>query len=300
MPRATGLRQTIWPLLATVASVAAYAEHPWVLDQLGERAVSRDAADTLRILLGGASYFSAAWLAGRLIGLALERIGTRQRRIPKLLQELISVGLFLAATIATIMLVLGQSMSGALASSGLIVAVVGFTLRNVIGDVFAGIALGLEAPYRIGDWVEVEGIVKGRVIEIGWRTTRLVTRDQTYMILPNSQLARQRIINYSAPRPHYRAKVELTLDHAIPVAEAKRLLTDAARGSELIRRDPAPDCRVVSYDAAGITYSVRYWVPSFAEEVDCRDSILERIDAAMRARDLPAPHSRIRAAVINS
>lgn len=297
MRNKAGLRQTIWPLVATVASVAAYAEHPWLLSQLGEQAVSRDAAHSVRLLLGGASYFSAAWLAGRLIGLALERVGTRQRRIPKLLQELVSVGLFLAATIATIMLVLGQSMSGALASSGLIVAVVGFALRNVIGDVFSGIALGLEAPYRIGDWVEVEGIVKGRVIEIGWRTTRLLTRDQTYMILPNSQLARQRIINYSAPRPHYRAQVEITLDHAIPVEEARRLLTDAARASELIRKEPAPDTRVISYDAAGITYSVRYWVPSLAEDIDCRDSILAQIDAAMRARRLPAPHSRVRAVI---
>lgn len=292
---AAGLRRTIWPLVATVASIAVYAEHPWLLAQIGGAELTDDTLRSVRLLLGGTSYFSAAWLGGRLIGLALERVGAKQRRIPRLLQELFSVGLFLAATIATIMLVLGQSMSGALASSGLIVAVVGFALRNVIGDVFSGIALGLEAPYRIGDWVEVESVVKGKVVEIGWRTTRLLTRDQTYMILPNSQLARQRITNYSAPRRHYRAQVEITLDHAIAVEDARALLNDAALRAELILADPPPDTRVISYDAAGITYSVRYWVPSFAEDLDCRDSILTRIDAAMRVRDLPAPHSRIRA-----
>src|SRR3546814_10955047 len=57
-----------------------------------------------------------------------------------------------------------------------------------------------------GDWVEMENTVKGRIVEIGWRTTRLQTRDQTYMILPNSQIARQRLTNYSAPRRHYRAQ----------------------------------------------------------------------------------------------
>src|SRR3546814_967254 len=97
-------------------------------------------------------------------------------------------------------------MSGALAGSGIVVAIVGFALRNVIGDVFSGIALGIEAPYRIGDWVEMENTVKGRIVEIGWRTTRLQTRDQTYMILPNSQIARPRLTNYSAPRRHYRAQ----------------------------------------------------------------------------------------------
>lgn len=292
---AAGLRRTIWPLVATVASIAVYVEHPWLLAQLGKESVSTDTLSSARLLLGGASYFSAAWLAGRLIGVALERASARQRRIPKLLQELFSVALFLAATIATIMLVLGQSMSSALASSGLIVAVVGFALRNVIGDVFSGIALGLEGPYRIGDWVEVESIVKGRVVEIGWRTTRLLTRDQTYIILPNSQLARQRLTNYSAPRRHYRAQVEITLDHAISVADARVLLTNSALQAKLILADPPPDTRVISYGADGITYSVRYWVPSFAEDIDCRDAVLTMIDAAMRLRDLPAPHSRVRA-----
>ncbi|MCZ0964400.1 mechanosensitive ion channel family protein [Paracoccus benzoatiresistens] len=62
----------------------------------------------------------------------------------------------------------------------------------------SGVVLGLEGPFRIGDWVEVESLGRGRVIEIGWRTTRLLTRDFTYVILPNSQVFRQRIVNYSA------------------------------------------------------------------------------------------------------
>lgn len=288
------LRRTGWPLVATVVSIFAYINYPWLLESLTADP-SPDVGASARLLLGSASYFSSAWLGARLIGLAVERAGTKQRRTPKLLLELVSVAMFLAATIATIMLVLGQSMSGALASSGLIVAVVGFALRNVIGDVFSGIAVGLEAPYRIGDWVEIEGIVKGRVVEIGWRTTRLHTRDQTYMILPNSQLARQRLINYSAPRRHYRAQIEITLDHAIPVEEARALLTGAASKAKLILEDPPPDTRAISYGAEGIVYSVRYWVPSFAEEVDCRDAVLSMIDAAMRQRDLPAPHARVRA-----
>lgn len=288
------VRRTGWPLAATVASIFAYVKYPWLLDLLGAGATP-DVGESARLLLGSASYFSSAWLGGRLIGLAVERAGTRQRRTPKLLQELVSVAMFLAATVATIMLVLGQSMSGALASSGLIVAVVGFALRNVIGDVFSGIAVGLEAPYRIGDWVEIEGIAKGRVVEIGWRTTRLHTRNQTYMILPNSQVARQRLINYSAPRRHYRAQVEITLDHAISVEDARALLTDAASKATLILADPPPDTRVILYGAEGIIYSVRYWVPSFAEDIDCRDAVLSMIDAAMRLRDLPAPHARVRA-----
>ncbi|WP_187277067.1 mechanosensitive ion channel family protein [Phyllobacterium endophyticum] len=105
-------------------------------------------------------------------------------------------GLFLVALVATIMLVMGKSMSGAIARYGILLAVIGIALCNVIGDVFSGIAVGLEAPYRIGDWIELDGVVRGKVVEIGWRTTRLLARDETYMILPSSKIARQQVTNY--------------------------------------------------------------------------------------------------------
>jgi len=95
------------------------------------------------------------------------------------LRELVTAALFLAAMVATVAMLLGQSAGGALASSGLIIAILGFAIRNVLADVLSGIALGLEAPFRIGDWVEIDGAIRGRVIEIGWRTTRLQTRNDT-------------------------------------------------------------------------------------------------------------------------
>ncbi len=282
------IRRIFWPVITMVATTAAYLAFPWIVGFLN----LEEGAEPLRLIIGSASYFASAWLGGRLIGIALDRASARRHRVPRLLKELIAVGLFGAAVIATIILVLGHSMSGALAGSGIIVAILGFALRNVIGDIFSGIALGIEAPYRIGDWVEVENTVKGRIVEIGWRTTRLLTRDQTYMILPNSQIARQRLTNYSAPRRHYRAQVQINLDHAVPVAEAKTLLAEAAAKAPLILDDPRPDARTIAYDAGSIQYTVRYWVPSFADDIDCRDAVLTAIDAAIRERGLPPPRTR--------
>src|SRR3546814_20487945 len=74
--------------------------------------------------------------------------------------------------------------------------------------------------------------------------SRLQTRDQTYMILPNSQIARQRLTNYSAPRRHYRAQVPIVLDHAVPVADAKPLLTEAVAAAPLILGDRSAESRV--------------------------------------------------------
>src|SRR3546814_6459513 len=61
--------------------------------------------------------------------------------------------------------------------------------------------------------------------------------------------------------------------------------------------DPPPDTRIRSYDAAGIQYAVRYWVPSFADDIDCRDAVLSAVDAAIRERGLPPPRARFHLAM---
>ncbi|WP_417768069.1 mechanosensitive ion channel family protein [Stappia sp.] len=288
--RKDAVLRVVWPGLSTAVFVAGHL----LLRRIPDMFDLASPSQLLHVLIGGGAYFSAAWLGGRLVGLALERTSSRRRQVPKLLPELISVALFLGASIATVMLVVGQSLSGALAGSGLVIAVLGFALRNTLADVFSGIAVGIEAPYRIADWVAIDDQTNGRVIEIGWRTTRLSTRDNTYVILPNSQIARQKLVNYSAPNRTYRARVQVVLDHGISVADAKSLLTAAAAHSPIIVATPEPDVRVASYDADGIRYHVRFWVPSFADDVDCRDAVFSQIDSALRARGLPLPVGGLR------
>src|SRR5690606_27765132 len=96
-----------------------------------------------------AAFYSFAWLLARIADVALTRKVKRKRKTPRLLREMISAILFTIATVATIGLFLGQSAGGILASSGLIIAILGFAIRNVLADVLSGVAIGVEAPYRI-------------------------------------------------------------------------------------------------------------------------------------------------------
>ncbi|PTM98812.1 small-conductance mechanosensitive channel [Mycoplana dimorpha] len=241
-----------------------------------------------------AIYFSLALLASRIVKIIFARSPKKRRRVPKLLADLITAAFFAAAFVATAGIFLGDSIGGVLAGSGLMIAVLGFAVRNVVADVLSGVAFGLDAPFRIGDWVDFDGAVKGQVVEIGWRTTRLLRRDATYMILPNSQIARQRITNYSAPRRHYRAQISVVLDHEIEVAVARQVLLDGVKLATFILDDPSPDVRAVSFGLDGITYAVRYWVPSFAEDIDCRDDVLQCIDSALRRAGIDGPRRHFR------
>lgn len=284
------IRPFFWPAFLFGVSVVVYVLHDLVFD----RFIPNGDRNAVRQIGAAAAFYSGAWLLARIVAAAVSQRREGRRKAPRLLRELITAALFLVATIATVAMLLGQSAGGALASSGLIIAILGFAIRNVLADVLAGVALGLEAPFRIGDWVEIDGTIRGRVIEIGWRTTRLLTRSDTYMILPNSQISRQRLTNYSAPRKQFRATVEIVLGYDIPVTQAKEMLMAAAASAAIRKGLPKPDVRAVSYDTEGVRYALRYWVPSFVDQVDFRDAILVAVDETIRQQGLDPPFMRTR------
>src|SRR5690606_7860799 len=123
------------------------------------------------------------------------------------------------------------------------------------------------------------------VIEIGWRTTRILTADDIYMILPNSQISRQMLTNYSAPRKQYQATMQITLNHDVPVAQAKALLKEAARhalSNPGMVETQKPIVRATQYGTEGITYTIKYWVSNFAFDMECRDVMMAAVDETLR------------------
>lgn len=287
----------LWPLIWCVGATLFYAFH------IRLHAFAPDVPiTTLRNVGAGAIFYSFGWLLSRVFGLLVvrKRSAAGRRRAPRLLQELVSVALFTIATMLTLGLLLGRSAGGVLASSGLIIAILGFAIRNVLADVLSGIALGLEAPFRIGDWVVFDATTTGRVTEIGWRTTRILTPDDTYMILPNSQISRQMLTNYSAPRKHYQASVSIVLGHDIPVTRAKALLKDAAKvalQNPGMAETQKAIIRAIDFGAEGITYTIKYWVSNFAFDMECRDAMLAAIDETLRTHEVSPRGDRIRLVV---
>ncbi|WP_424990819.1 mechanosensitive ion channel family protein [Fluviibacterium sp. S390] len=280
------IRRLLWPVILAVVSLG-------LLLFPARVAVVFGTSETVTLAVTALAYFAAAWLVSRIAGLAFDQAAVRRRPYPRLLKDMVAALMFLAAFVATTSLFMGQGAVGALAGSGLVLALLGFAIRNVVADTLSGIALGVEGPFRIGDWVDIEGLARGKVIEIGWRTTRLLTRDAAYVILPNSQIARQRITNYSAPKPKYRAQVSITLDHSVSIARAREVMLAALEAAELIQQDPAPDVRVLAYEEGGITYALRYWLSRFDRDIDCRDEVFTLVDEALRKAGFVAPYRRI-------
>lgn len=279
------LRRLVLPFLAVTLALAMVHFQDAVPIQLTENS-------SFALFLTALLYLSSAWLLSRVLALILDK-AAGNRPYPRLLQDLIAAALFIIALAASAALFMGQGAIGALASSGIILAVLGFAIRHVVADTLSGIALAMEAPFRIGDWVDIDTLAQAKVIEIGWRTSRLQTPDATYMILPNSQISRQRITNYSAPKRDFRSQVNITLDHVLPIEKARNIMLSVLSRAQLIQQEPKPDIRVQSYEENGICYTVRYWVPKFELAVDCRDEVFSLIDEALRDAGSIAPYRRI-------
>ncbi|UTW50222.1 mechanosensitive ion channel family protein [bacterium SCSIO 12827] len=280
------MQRLVWPTILATVNFGLIFFRSDLSDHLGND-------ETLWLCINALAYFAVAWFISRVLSIALDKTTAHRQPYPRLLREIITALLFLVALAATAALFTGQGAVGALAGSGLVLAMFGFAIRNVVADTLSGIALGIEGPFRIGDWIDIDGMARGKVIEIGWRTTRILTRDATYMILPNSQIARQRITNYSAPKPHYRTQIAITLDHNMPIKRARELMLDALKGATLIQQDPLPDVRVQAYEESGITYALRFWLSRFDRDIDCRDEVYSLVDDTLRRAGTTAPYRRI-------
>ncbi len=103
-------------------------------------------------------------------------------------------------------------IQGLLATSGVVAVILGLALQSTLGDVFSGIVLNFSRPYLPGDWITIDGGTEGRVIEMNWRATHVLTGKRDLAIVPNSTIAKSKIVNVSSPSGIHGVTVTLHLD----------------------------------------------------------------------------------------
>jgi small-conductance mechanosensitive channel/CRP-like cAMP-binding protein len=272
-------RLLVWPTLLACVGVGLFAATPMLTERLG-LAPDRVAAVLLEHVSGIWTFLALAWLAGRCGDVLLRRMAMVSRggvAYPRLLLDLLRAVLFVIAGLLILQFVFGQSAGGLIAVSSVVIAVVGFALRNVISDVVSGIALGIEHPYRIGDWIETIQGSAGKVSEITWRTTRLVERNGFVIIVPNGLIAGQRLINYGGGERDYRTALRVPLDATLAVDQVKRILLSGALDAGRQIPGLSPDVLLVEFSDGAAIYLVRFRVPDFGQEARCRDLVASRV-----------------------
>ncbi len=216
-------------------------------------------------------WISAAFLVQRLVTVFLWDgliAGISGRPVPRLPKDVTGIVIFFFATVGVLATVFDQSVTGIWATSGIVSVIIGFALRNVILDVFIGLAMHVERSFRIGDWVmlhqnRVETHIIGQIIEINWRTTRLRTTSNNMVVIPNSRLGETILTNYMQPKPHFRIDLDFVIDYSIPPNRAIRILmagVKALADGERILENPEPEVRMERTTLDGQRYEVRFFI----------------------------------------
>ncbi|MFN7983662.1 MAG: mechanosensitive ion channel family protein [Vicinamibacterales bacterium] len=201
-------------------------------------------------------------------------------RVPAIVQDFIVIGLFaIAATLLLDEKLMTTSAVGAV--------VVGFALQDTLGNLFSGLAIQIEKLFRVGQWIRV-GEFEGKVQEVTWRATKLLTKSGQLVILPNSLMSKDAILNFSEPVIPTRIEVEVGASYDAPPNLVKQALAEALDNAPMVLRDPAPDVVMADFAASSITYRVRFWIDDFGRDARARDQVRSNIWAhvqAVRHRD---------------
>lgn len=245
----------------------------------------------LRIVLS-ASLFLGANAALELVGwLIWEQAVGRRRQIvvPRLVVDVFNLAVLTAVAIGLLSSVFGvRDLSAVLVTSTVLSAVIGLAVQDTLGNVASGLALQAEQPFRVGDWVLVSG-QEGQVAQMNWRTITLRSGDNHYVLLPNSQVARDTIVNYSRPTPLQRCQVDIQVHAHHPPGLVKRVLADAVTGAPGIAGEPKPHAQLESYGDSALHYRVVYWVTTLERLGETQDAVLTRLWYALRRADMTLP-----------
>jgi len=263
-------RRTLLPLVLLLAAIIFFALFLHQVFKLveGGDGDSRDKA--LKYIFGVVAWLAGAWGSVRVIDLFVweRRASTIGQPVPRLLKDLLAMLIFGVAATGIAVTVFNKDITAFGFASGAMGIVLGLALRNVILDVFTGLAINLDRSIKIGDWVEIhhnyfKRTVYGRVIEINWRTLRIDLGNGRVVVVPNSLMAVTPFTHYSQPDDVARFEVLITLDVSVPSERAMRILlagVRAATGKTGPLETPEPKVRIDEVTDSGVRYKVRYYL----------------------------------------
>jgi small-conductance mechanosensitive channel len=206
-------------------------------------------------------------------------------RTPAIVQDAIVLVLF--AVVATLTF---KDSAKALTASAAAALAISFALQETLGNAFAGLAIQVEKPFRVGHWIAV-GTYDGRVTEVTWRATRIRTKNGNLVVLPNNFIAREAITNYSQPVAPTRITVDVGASYGMPPNDVREALLAAMRRSSWVLATPEPDVIVNEFADSAIIYRARFWINDFEFDEPARNEVRTAIyyEFHRRGIDIPWP-----------
>ncbi len=213
-----------------------------------------------------------AWIAVlRLTGFAFFRLALPLARLrpPRIVEDLVLAVAYAVLGVVHLRLA-GVELSGILATSAVVTAVLAFAMQDTLGNVLGGLALQLDNSIRVGDWLRIDDVV-GRITDIRWRSTLVETRNWETVVIPNSVLMKSKVVilGQREQQPlQWRRWIWFDVDPGVPPARVIATAESAVQEVELkgVARAPLPNCVLMGFERGMLRYALRYWLTILAED----------------------------------
>ncbi|CAG9235222.1 Cyclic nucleotide-regulated small mechanosensitive ion channel [Paraburkholderia sabiae] len=228
------------------------------------------------------------WLMGsRLLSMALDTLLLPKRwRRQRLFQDVFGALVFLAAVVAALGFVLELPVRGLVATSGALAIVLGLAIQSTLSDVFAGIVINTTEPYHIGNWVIIDG-VEGKVLEMNWRATHLLTSQGNIVIVPNAVAAKAKITNTSRPPELHGITLMLEITPEARPSTVIAALEAALAGVRAVIADPAPYAIVKRTSANAVIYEATAYVDDTSKKLAVTNELYDLCYRQLEAAGVP-------------
>lgn len=214
--------------------------------------------------------------ASRILAFEYFYFSHRNVAFPVLLVNLIT--LFLCMLLGTWMgtEIFSIQLAPVLATSAVFSLVLGLALQDTLGNLFAGVTLQFDKPYGIGNWIEVHGDSQkwvGKVSEISWRSTTLISFTEEIIIVPNRVMAQAKISNFSIKdRPIIRSQI-FRLPFGSDIQEVKSILIETAKAIALIRKKPAIEVFILEMTESWVGFKLIYHIDDYGRQFRIADQV---------------------------
>ena len=214
----------------------------------------------------------------------------RQTTIPHFLREVVGGLIFLLV----LLLVLSYGyhaeaqLKGLLAGSGVVAIVVGFAGQNLFAGIIGGIAIQINRPYKLGDWLKV-GDTYAEVREINWRSTRLCTNDDIYLDIPNNEMVGHQIVNLHYPTELHAMRIRVGVEYKNPPNLVKEALGRAAQSAKNVVPDPPVKVFLVDFADHAVIYEIKYYMGNHSRINETNDAVRTNVWYELKRRGITIP-----------
>jgi small-conductance mechanosensitive channel/CRP-like cAMP-binding protein len=246
----------------------------------------------------GAAVRAAAVFLGVSIGLKLfdlvviDRL-TRWRNkppVPLVLRDLARLALALLALVLIVRGFFPQVNLNVFAVSSLVVGyIVGNATQDTLGNLFSGLALNAERPFHIGDWVTVGGHT-GVLVDTTWRATRLRTKADDFIVIPNAAIAKESIVNYSRPTRTHGTLLQVGVSYDTPPNKVRDVILGVLREAPGVCQEPAPSVYLVGYGDSSVNFTIKFFLDDFARLEIIQSGVMDRIWYSFRREAISIPY----------